>query len=369
MNSFTHYQETLTLRKGFILTCFFRQFGPSVVHTDYLTLRKGFILNHNLSLKYDFHSYMIRSMEEEFHRLVGVSAPLWGFVVAFMLFNVKGSNLYFWISAIPITVSAGSFEFKFYQSLVFCKWNFPRQKQKLVLLIGAKLQHVIATLTLETAGLTGHSVAGKLKPRDDLFWFKKPELFLPLIHFILFQNAFELASFFWFWWQFGYRSCFIRNHLLVYIRLVLGFAGQFLCSYSTLPLYALVTQMGTNCKPALFSQRIRETIIGWGKEARRRTRDGIFTDDATMHTDTRTVMFEEENHQLLDILENDAIPATQIELQPASFIPASPTTVANETSRRVGTPFLRSSASAPSSERSYFHVEDMPRSSSMPIRK
>ncbi|KAJ6770439.1 MLO-LIKE PROTEIN 1 [Salix purpurea] len=222
-----------------------------------------------------------------------------------MFWNLStGSNLYFWISAVPIT---------------------------LVLLVGAKLQHVIATLTLETAGLTGHSVAGKLKPRDDLFWFNKPELFLPLIHFILFQNAFELASFFWFWWQFGYRSCFIRNHLLVYIRLVLGFAGQFLCSYSTLPLYALVTQMGTNCKPALFSQRIRETIIWWGKEARRKTRDGIFTD-------TRTVMFEEENHQLLDIPENDAIPDTQIELQPVSFIPASPTTVANETSRRVVTP-------------------------------
>lgn len=28
--------------------------------------------NHNLSPKYDFHSYMIRSMEEEFQRIVGV---------------------------------------------------------------------------------------------------------------------------------------------------------------------------------------------------------------------------------------------------------------------------------------------------------
>uniref|UniRef100_A0A6N2NK49 MLO-like protein n=1 Tax=Salix viminalis TaxID=40686 RepID=A0A6N2NK49_SALVM len=337
-------------------TCFFRQFGPSVVHTDYLTLRKGFILNHNLPLNYDFHSYMIRSMEEEFHRIVGVSVPLWGFVVAFMLLNVEGSNLYFWISVVPITVSAGSFEFKFYQSPVFCKWNFPRQKQKLVLLVGAKLQHVIAILTLETAGLTEHSEVGKLKPRDDLFWFKKPELFLPLIHFILFQ------------WQFGYKSCFIRSHFLVYIRLVLGFAGQFLCSYSTLPLYALVTQMGTKYKAALIPQIIRETLLGLGKAARRKTKDGIFTDDPTMHTDTRTVMVEEENHHLLDIPENDAVPATQIEFQPASFIPASPTTVANETSCRAATRFLRPSASVPSSERSYFHVEDMPRSSSMPIR-
>ncbi|KAE8660262.1 MLO-like protein 11 [Hibiscus syriacus] len=254
--------------------CFFQQFGYSVVRADYLTLRKGFIMNHNLKSKYDFHSYMIRSMEEEFQRIVGVRqviGPLWGFVVAFMLFNVKGSNLYFWIAIIPIA---------------------------LVLLVGAKLQHVIATLALETANLTGSFSRPKLRPRDELFWFKKPEWLLSLIHFILFQNAFELASFFWFWWQFGYDSCFIHNHTLVYIRLILGFAGQFICSYITLPLYALVTQMGTNYKAALIPQRIRETIHGWGKAARRRRRLGRFTDDSTIHTDTSTVMsLEEDDHE------------------------------------------------------------------------
>lgn len=56
---------------------------------------------------------------------------------------------------------------------------------QLVLLVGAKLQHVIATLALESAGLS--EFGGRLKPRDDLFWFKKPELLLSLIHFILFQ--------------------------------------------------------------------------------------------------------------------------------------------------------------------------------------
>lgn len=339
-----HHTSGPLVKNSFLIwvTCFFRQFGRSVVRTDYLTLRKGFIMNHNLSLKYDFHSYMIRSMEEEFQRIVGVSGPLWGFVVAFMLFNVKGSNLYFWIAIIPIT---------------------------LVLLVGAKLQHVIATLALETAGLTGHSMGAKLKPRDDLFWFKKPELMLSLIHFVLFQNAFELASFFWFWWQFGYKSCFIRNHWLVYTRLVLGFAGQFLCSYSTLPLYALVTQMGTNYKAALIPQRIRDTIHGWGKAARRKRRHGNFTDDSTVHTDTSTVMsLEEDDHQLLDIRDIADGPVTQIELQPA-FISVSPGAVANETSSRVGTPLLRPSASVSSSETPNLNVEGIHRSSSMPVRE
>jgi mlo protein len=105
--TFVQYHTSAPLAKNRILiwvTCFFRQFGRSVDRSDYLTLRKGFIVNHHLTLKYDFHSYMIRSMEEEFQRIVGVSGPLWGFVVAFMLFNIKGSNLYFWIAIIPVTV-------------------------------------------------------------------------------------------------------------------------------------------------------------------------------------------------------------------------------------------------------------------------
>ncbi|XP_022981289.1 MLO-like protein 11 [Cucurbita maxima] len=334
-----HTSNPLTRKSVLIwMTCFFRQFGRSVVRSDYLALRKGFIMNHNLSSKYDFHSYMVRSMEEEFQRIVGVSGPLWGFVVAFLLFNVKGSNLYFWIATIPVT---------------------------LVLLVGTKLQHIIATLTLENAGITGFVSGAKLRPRDDLFWFKKPELLLSLIHFVLFQNAFELASFFWFWWQFGYSSCFISNHLLVYIRLILGFAGQFLCSYSTLPLYALVTQMGTNYKAALIPQRIRETIHGWGKSARRKRRLRIFTDDATFNTETSTVMS----------LEDDDNPDTpkvatgyaEIELQPPTAVNVS-LSVANDTSRGVKTG-LQPSRSLSSPVTQNFDVKNSLRSSSMPVRR
>ncbi|KAK4745833.1 hypothetical protein SAY87_012145 [Trapa incisa] len=332
------------------VTCFFRQFGRSVVRSDYLTLRKGFIMNHNLTYKYDFHSYMIRSMEEEFQRIVGVSGPLWGFVVAFMLFNIKGSNLYFWIAIIPITI---------------------------VLLVGAKLQHIIATLALENAGITAYGTGTKMRPRDELFWFKKPELLLSLIHFILFQNAFELASFFWFWWQFGYNSCFIRNHFLVYLRLILGFAGQFLCSYSTLPLYALVTQMGTNYKAALIPQRIRETIHGWKKSARRRRRRlGNITDDTTtIHTDTSTVMsLEEDDHdrQLLEVVAmgDDTVPCTEIELQeqdPPTIVITPPVT--NEAPGRVGTPLLRPSASISASTPTVLDAGSILRCTSMPARE
>lgn len=39
--------------------------------------------------------------------------------------------------------------------------------------------------------------AVRVKPSDDHFWFRTPGIVLYLIHFILFQNAFEIAFFFW----------------------------------------------------------------------------------------------------------------------------------------------------------------------------
>ncbi|PPR94882.1 hypothetical protein GOBAR_AA25793 [Gossypium barbadense] len=233
-----HRANPLTQNRVVIwVICFFRQFGCSVVRADYLTLRKGFIMNHNLMLKYDFHSYMIRSMEEEFQKIVGV--------------------------------------------------------RQFVLLVGAKLQNVMATLTLESAGITGYFTGTKLTPRDELFWFKKPEWLLSLIHFILFQ------------WEFGYNSCLISNHTLVFIRVIMGFIAQFICSYITLPLYALVTQqlsfqMGTNFKAALLPQGIRNTIHGW---------------------DTNTITsVEEDYHHSIDTHEPRNSTFNDIELQPIAKV-------------------------------------------------
>ena len=41
-----------------------------------------------------------------------------------------------------------------------------------------------------------HETAG-VKPSDKHFWFSRPALVRDLIQFILFQNSFEIAFFFW----------------------------------------------------------------------------------------------------------------------------------------------------------------------------
>ncbi|XLU42416.1 hypothetical protein S245_037230, partial [Arachis hypogaea] len=76
---------------------------------------------------------------------------------------------------------------------------------KLLLAIGTKLEHVIMQLA--------HEVVEKHAAIED---------------------AFEIAFFFWIWVTYGFDSCIMGQVRCIVPRLIIG--------YSTLPLYAIVTQ-------------------------------------------------------------------------------------------------------------------------------
>ncbi|XP_020526741.1 MLO-like protein 6 isoform X2 [Amborella trichopoda] len=181
------------------IVCFFRQFVRSVPKVDYLTLRHGFIMAHlapQSSTKFDFHKYIKRSLEEDFKVVVGISPIIWFFAVVFLLFNTHGWYSYLWLPFIPLII---------------------------ILLVGTKLQVVITKMGLKIQD-RGDVVKGVpvVQPTDKLFWFNQPRLILYLIHFVLFQNAFQLAFFTWTWYEFGLRSCFHKHLEDVIIRISMG---------------------------------------------------------------------------------------------------------------------------------------------------
>ncbi|KAM7482161.1 hypothetical protein LguiB_006744 [Lonicera macranthoides] len=227
------------------MLCFLRQFKSSIKKSDYLALRLGFIDKHKLPLSYNFHNYIVRSMEDEFYAIVGISWPLWVYTIVCIFVNIHGLNIYFWLSFIPAI---------------------------LVMLVGTKLQHVVSVLALEINEPRGPSTATLIKPRDDLFWFGKPEILLRLIQFISFQNSFEMATFIWSLWGFKQRSCFMKNHAMIIIRLTCGVLVQFWCSYSTVPLNVLVSQMGSRCKKALIAESVRDSLHSWCKRVKERSK-------------------------------------------------------------------------------------------------
>ncbi|KAK1266952.1 MLO-like protein 1 [Acorus gramineus] len=227
------------------LHSFFKQFYGSVTKSDYVTLRLGFVTTHcRGSPKFDFHKFMMRVLEADFRKVVGISWYLWVFVVVFLLLNVNGWHVYFWIAFIPLI---------------------------LLLAVGTKLEHVITQLAHEVAEKHA-AIEGDLvvKPSDDHFWFHRPQIVLFLIHLILFQNAFEIAFFFWILFTYGFNSCIMGQVGFIIPRLVIGVIVQILCSYSTLPLYAIVTQMGSSFKKEMFEEHVQVSLVGWAKNARKR---------------------------------------------------------------------------------------------------
>ncbi|CAE5962819.1 unnamed protein product [Arabidopsis arenosa] len=240
------------------IVCFFRQFFRSVTKVDYLTLRHGFIMAHlapGSDARFDFRKYIQRSLEEDFKTIVEINPVIWFIAVLFLLTNTNGLNSYLWLPFIPFVV---------------------------ILIVGTKLQVIITKLGLRIQE-KGDVVKGTplVQPGDHFFWFGRPRFILFLIHLVLFTNAFQLAFFAWSTYEFGLKNCFHESRVDVIIRISIGLIVQILCSYVTLPLYALVTQMGSKMKPTVFNERVATALKSWHHTAKKQIKHGRTSESTT----------------------------------------------------------------------------------------
>ncbi|MFQ6647306.1 hypothetical protein Gotur_021504 [Gossypium turneri] len=205
-------RSTLTLW----IMCFFRQFFGSVTKVDYLTLRHGFIMAHLApanETKFDFQKYIKRSLEQDFKVVVGISPIIWFIAVLFLLAYTHGKSS-----------------------------NKIRMEDEawIVLMVGTKLQVIITELAVSIQDRGGVVKGAPLvRPGDDLFCI---------------------------------RSCYHEHLEDIIIRISMGVITQFICSYVTLPLYALVTQMGSNMRPTIFNERVATALRNWHQKAKKHTK-------------------------------------------------------------------------------------------------
>ncbi|RLN36084.1 hypothetical protein C2845_PM03G24600 [Panicum miliaceum] len=239
--------SAITAILGIAQRSFFKQLYGSVTEEDYTAMRLGFITKHCKGHpKFNFYKYMIRAFEADFKKVVGISWYLWALLVVLLLLNVHGWYVYIWLSLAPLI---------------------------LLLVVGSKMEHIITELAVQVVqkhtAIEG-DVGVAVTPSDDFFWFHRPKLVLHLIHIVLFQNAFEIAFFFWLWVSFGFKSCIMGKPGYALARLIISVISQLLCGYSTLPLYAIVSHMGNSFKKAIFDDNVSEGLVNWAQNARRR---------------------------------------------------------------------------------------------------
>ncbi|KAK1361602.1 hypothetical protein POM88_046076 [Heracleum sosnowskyi] len=294
--SFVRAHTKLWTRIPFVFTigCFLRQFFRSVTKSDYLTLRNGFINVHLApGSKFDFQKYIKRSLEDDFKVVVGVSPVLWASFVIFLLINVDGSEALFWVSFIPLVI---------------------------ILAVGTKLQSILTQMATEI--IDRHAVVQGIplvQGSDKYFWFGRPKLVLYLIHFALFQNAFQVTYYLWITYEFGLKSCFHENYEYLIVKLCIGVLVLVLCSYITLPLYALVAQMGSYMKKSIFDEQTSRALLNWQKAAKKHA--GRAGRSTTMHT----VRTEESASRSLE--DASPIPVAPVASSSTSKIHSSPATL------------------------------------------
>lgn len=90
---------------------------------------------------------------------------------------------------------------------------------QLLLMVGAKLENIISSLALDVSEKRNREEEAVITPSDELFWFHRPGIVLQLIHFILFQNSFEIAFFFWILVQFPLNFTFLFYHNFLFLDL------------------------------------------------------------------------------------------------------------------------------------------------------
>ncbi|GAB2226230.1 hypothetical protein Droror1_Dr00022031 [Drosera rotundifolia] len=195
----------------------------------------------------------------------------------------------FW-TRFPLLFYVGSFLRQFYKSVTKTDYIALRNGfLTLILAVGTKLQAILADMAHDI--IEKQSIVQGIplvKACDTHFWFSKPQLMLHLLHFVLFQNAFQITYFLWIWYEYGFRSCFHDHMSPVIIRLVVGVFVLFLCSYITLPLYALVSQMGSTMKKAVFNEQTSSALMRWTESAKKKTRAEKIAKQATPMTSKAT---------------------------------------------------------------------------------
>ncbi|CAL2246921.1 unnamed protein product [Prunus armeniaca] len=268
--------------------CFARQFCGSISKADYMTLRNGFIeANFTKSSNFNFLKFLARAFDDDFEQVVGIRFWIWLFSILFIFSSAHVFYNHYWLPFIPLLI---------------------------VIVVGAKLEMIITKMCVESC--KNPVIRGRLvvKLNDDLFWFGRPHWLLHLIQFVLIQNSFQLAFLTWTWFQYGQGSCLNRKREVIAIRISMGLLVQFICGYVTLPLHALVTQMGSGMKKAVFTERVVDGLKNWHKNAQHRlSKSRSISKNSVEATD-----FAISDQMSTEILDFESFPHSVVESSPST---------------------------------------------------
>ncbi|KAF8396600.1 hypothetical protein HHK36_018239 [Tetracentron sinense] len=244
------------------IACFFRQFFRSVTKVDYMTLRHGFIIAHlapQSHNKFDFQKYINRSLEEDLKLVVGIR---WSddLVLRGVVSSVQYTRLAFLFMA------------------TICPFDYHPVAGDTVR--GNHNENGVEYSRERRGGERSSSCSNSVAPPN--YAFSNYLTLCSIFHLVeCFSASFLCMDLVRIWLAIllpqEFVSCYHQGlngecNDFFLIRATVEFYRvliQFLCSYVTLPLYALVTQMGSTMKPTIFNERVAMALRSWHHTAKK----------------------------------------------------------------------------------------------------
>ena len=236
-----------------LLTTHYLQFYVGVDIFTFIALRKFYIAKHDLHHNFEFHSFLAKGIQHDFSEMLGIRWWMYLLLVAQVTlegYGIGQVGAFNWV-ALFIVLSAG-----------------------------AKLQSICAELALaihhhydkdgdgqidleelqELQAASDDHLTG-IEPR---FWFNKPELLLTMIQYGMWQNSQTLSIALYYTLHIGANSCYMQNRSvpMLIIQCIIAVSGLFLNALITVPMYSLVTHMGSHQgkMELLNMHRVQETL-------------------------------------------------------------------------------------------------------------
>lgn len=182
---------------------------------------------------------MEESVEDDYAQLVGVSTSLYLLTALVMLLAGQAGWIASWMNLAALLS---------------------------VLVLNAKLIHIIRF------ACRGGAVNDLTR---NAFWFKRPALLLPWVRGVLFSLSFVFSSQVFFAWQFGPKSCYFTNAGFrayaawpFWVDTILAALLLLEMGLTTLPLYSLAVQMGSQYKHDRLSAHVKQALGNWLQRAK-----------------------------------------------------------------------------------------------------
>ena len=257
------YSDLFPISTSIPFPHFHLKFFVGVDPFTFIALRKFYIAKHSLDHDFGFHKFLTDGIQHDFSEMLGIRWWMYILLVAQVTlegFGVGQIGIFNWLALFIVLCAGAKLQSICAELALAIHHHYDTDGDgKIDFDELQKLQE--ASTKNEQAQQKEANFFASIEPQ---FWFNKPELLLTMIQYGMWQNSQTLSIALYYTLHIGTNSCYLQNRSIpmLIFQIIIACSGLFLNALITVPMYSLVTHMGSHegKMELLNMHRVKETL-------------------------------------------------------------------------------------------------------------